>query len=108
MKYFILIALTFLVCFSTVQGATLVADCITGADYYIITGLPSTYDVSHVPPDPTGVYAFRVVITDILTGLYTVVYKACTYLWGCSPDSAPLTFTKPTLEQPGGACKVIP
>lgn len=106
MKYFITALIILLA--GVAQGATLVADCITGADYFVISGLPSTYNVSKVTPDATGTYAFKVDITAIPEGTYTVTYKACTNLWGCSANSTALTFTRPKLSQPGGACKVIP
>jgi hypothetical protein len=90
-------------------GATsLVCDCIVGADYYVITGLPATYNASHVPADPTGQYGFRLDISAIPVGTYAVRYQPCTTLWGCSVPSAEFKFTRPALLQADGACKVIP
>lgn len=102
------VAIIFVLAMAGLAGATsLVCDPQSGIDYYVVTGLPSTIDGSKVSPDSTGPYGFRIDITSIPAGEYTVTAQACTELWGCSAVSAPFTFTRPTLQAPGAA-RLIP
>ncbi len=76
----------------------LVADPYTGADYFVITGVP--LDGSSVSPDTT--YAFKFDLVNLPPGTYTVKAKACSNLWGCTDESAPFVFTRPALGIPAG------
>lgn len=69
-------------------------------EWYVVTGLPAQIDGSHVPPDATGTYGFRLDMAATPSGVtYTVKAKACTLnpLWGevCSVDSPPFEFERP-------------
>lgn len=96
------VAIIFVLGMAGLAGATsLVCDPQNGIDYYIVTGLPSTIDGSKVSPDSTGAYGFKLDISTIPAGEYTVTAQACSELWGCSAVSNPFSFTRPTLQAPG-------
>jgi hypothetical protein len=72
-----------------------------GVQWYVVTGLPSQVDGSHVAVDASGTYGFKLDLG--LTppgGPYTVKAKACKAdtTWGevCSADSLPFAFSRPS------------
>lgn len=71
-----------------------------GVEWYVVTGLPAQVDGSHVAPDSTGTYGFKLDLAEMPPGTYTVKAKACqqTVTWGevCSVDSLPLDFERPS------------
>jgi hypothetical protein len=93
-------------CLATVAFASpfLVCDPQPGqeVDYYVVTGLTGA-DGSHVAKDTTGTYGFKLDLSALAAGTYTVRAKACNDSWGvCSADSSPFVFSRPsTLTAPG-------
>lgn len=81
----------------------LVCDPYQGAGYFVVTGLPAAVDGSHVAPDSTGTFGFKLDLANLPAGgPYTVKVKACSDTWGCSDDSLPFVFTRPALSAPAG------
>lgn len=72
-----------------------------GVEWYVVTGLPSQVDGSHVAPDLTGTYGFKLDLAATPSGIvYKVKAKACKKdsTWGevCSVDSLPFDFERPS------------
>jgi hypothetical protein len=65
-----------------------------GVTYYVVLGLPASIDASHISPDASGTYGFKLDLAMLPVGSYTVIARACTS-WGCSGDSSPLVFSRP-------------
>lgn len=100
MKWLLILALLFAPVTVNAAGPYLVANPYVGADYFQVTGLPSAIPgTSTINPDILGVYAFSVDLALLPAGNYTVTAKACSYIWGCSVDSAPFVFTRPDLAK---------
>lgn len=96
MKRLALALLIILALASTVLAAPfLVCDPQTGVEYYTVSGLPAAINTSHILPDATGTYGFKLDLATLVPGTYTVKANACTALWGCSADSNPLNFVRP-------------
>ena len=49
----------------------------SGVQYYVISGMPAGIDGSHVLPESTGTFGFRVDMATTAPGTYTVAAKAC-------------------------------
>ena len=78
---------------ASAAGPYLVADPMTGVSYFVVTGLPAAIDGTHILPDATNIYAFKLDLATLANGTYTVKAKACTSIGRCSADSSPFVFT---------------
>lgn len=81
---------------SAIAAPFLVCDPQADVDYYVVTGLPAPIDGSHVAPDSTGTFGFKLDLGTLpVGGPYAIKAKACNNAWGCSADSLPFVFTRP-------------
>ena len=100
MKRFILVVcLCLLAVPAFAAGPYLVCAPDPGATSFNVSGLPSSINASNLPVDSTGTYGFKLDISQLPPGSYTVTATACTTdpTWGvgCSAPSAPFALTRP-------------
>ena len=80
-------------------GPYLVCSPDPGATSFNVSGLPAAINASNLPVDSTGTYGFKLDISALPPGSYTVTATACTTdpAWGagCSGPSAPFVLTRP-------------
>lgn len=65
-------------------------------DYYEVDGLPSAINGRNIPVDSTKKYGFRLDLKALSAGSYKIVARACNTTWGCSADSDPFEFQRPS------------
>lgn len=65
-------------------------------DYYEVDGLPSEINGKNIPVDSTKKYGFRLDLKALSAGSYKIVARACNTIWGCSADSDPFEFQRPS------------
>ena len=95
MKRLLLVCLLVSLPVTVLAAPFLVCDPQAGVEYYTVSGLPAAINTTHINPDPTGTYGFKLDLATLVPGNYTVKANACTALWGCSADSAPFGFVRP-------------
>ena len=80
-------------------GPYLVCSPDTGATSFNVQGLPAAIPASNLPVDPSGTYGFKLDLSALPPGSYTVTATACTTdpSWGagCSAPSVPFSLTRP-------------
>lgn len=81
----VVLADPFLVCDPPEEGQNV--------EYYLLTGLSIVQPDEQVPLDTTGQFGFKLDLSGLPFGNYTVTGMACNK-WGCSEASVPFEFTK--------------
>jgi len=61
--------------------------------YYLVSGLSIVQPDEKIPVDGTGEFGFKVDLSPLPFGNYTITAMACND-WGCSEASVPFEFTK--------------
>jgi hypothetical protein len=89
---FLIVLLGLLPCESK-ASPFLVCDPQAEVEFYVITGLPSPLDGSHIAAEPDG--SIRMDFGNVpVGGPYDIQVSACN-LWGCS-DGSPFVFSRPS------------
>jgi hypothetical protein len=71
--------------------------------HYVVEGLPVAINAVSIQPDVSKTYGFKLDLSALPVGDYTVRAKACIETWGCSEWSLPFVFKRPApLRIPGG------
>ena len=80
-------------------GPYLVCNPDPGTTSFNVSGLPASINATNLPVDSTGAYGFKLDLSALPPGSYTVTATACTTdpNWGagCSAPSAPFSLTRP-------------
>lgn len=92
-----------------VASPFLVCDATTDTvGYYVVEGLPSSMGGANVAIDESKTYGFKLDLSDLPSGTYTVTAKACLEPWGCSKPSSPFTFSRPGIPGAPNGTRLIP